>query len=112
MTLKTLLASAVAAAFALPLAATAADDKASAGATKPDGGAEAMFKALDKNNDGFMSREEVKGTPHDKDFSKLDKNGDGKLSREEHAAAPEHAGKAGAGASAPESKKPDSSKKY
>ena len=49
MTLKTLLAAAVAAAFALPLAATAADDKASAGATKPDGGAEAMFKALDKN---------------------------------------------------------------
>ena len=38
-----------------------------------------MFKSLDKNNDGFMSKEEVKGTPHDKDFSKLDKNNDGKL---------------------------------
>ena len=99
MTLKTLIAAAVAAAFALPLAATAADDKASSGASKPDGGAEAMFKALDKNKDGFMSREEVKGTPHDKDFTTLDKNGDGKLSREEHAAAPEHAGKAAAGAS-------------
>jgi Ca2+-binding EF-hand superfamily protein len=111
MTIKTLIAAAVFAAFALPLAATAADDKASSGATKPDGGAEAMFKALDKDNDGFMSREEVKGTPHDKDFSALDKNGDGKLSREEHAAAPEHSGKAGTGASASEDKKPESSSK-
>ena len=132
MITKTLIAAAITAAFALPFAATAAGDKAAAGgdkaaassdksaaggdkaaagATKSDGGAEAMFKALDKNNDGFMSREEVKGTPHDKDFAKLDKNGDGKLSREEHAAAPEHAAKAGAGASAPESKKPESSTK-
>lgn len=112
MTFKTLIAAAVAAAFALPFSASAAGDKAdkaasssdksaASGATKSDdGGAEAMFKALDKNNDGFMSKEEVKGTPHDKDFSKLDKNNDGKLSREEHAAAPEHSGKAGSGASA------------
>jgi hypothetical protein len=122
MTFKTLIAAAVAAAFALPFSASAAGDKAdkaassgdkaaSSGATKSDGGAEAMFKALDKNNDGFMSKEEVKGTPHDKDFSKLDKNNDGKLSRQEHAAAPEHSGKAGAGASAAESKKPESSSK-
>src|SRR5262245_23766019 len=123
MTLKTLIAAAVAAAFAWPLAAGAAgdkpsassagsdkasagasssasagkDDKASGGATKDDGGAEAMFKALDKDKDGSISKEEAKGTPHDKDFAKLDKNGDGKLSREEHAAAPEHASKAKAG---------------
>src|SRR5262252_727398 len=120
MTLKTLIAAAVAAAFAWPLAAGAQDkpstgasagsdksaakpatsDKASAGATKDDGGAEAMFNALDKDKDGYLSRAEVKGTPHDKDFDKLDKNGDGKLSREEHAAAPEHAGKAGSSAGA------------
>jgi Ca2+-binding EF-hand superfamily protein len=117
MMFKTLIAAAVAAAFALPFSASAAGDKAdkaaSSGATKSDGGAEAMFKALDKNKDGFMSKEEVKGTPHDKDFSSLDKNNDGKLSRQEHAAAPEHAGKAGTGASASESKKPESSsKKY
>jgi Ca2+-binding EF-hand superfamily protein len=62
MKLKTLIA--VAAAFAVPLA-QAAGDKAN--------GAEKMFQALDKDNDG-------------------------KLSREEHAAAPEHAGdKAAAG---------------
>ena len=105
MRLKTLIAAAVAAAFAWPLAAGAQDkssggtsaggDKASAGATKDDGGAEAMFRALDKDKDGFISKEEAKGTPHDKDFAKLDKNNDGKLSRQEHAAAPEHAGKAG-----------------
>ena len=111
MITKTFMAAAVFTALALPLAATAADDKASSGATKSDGGAEAMFKTLDKNNDGFMSKEEVKGTPHDKDFTTLDKNGDGKLSRGEHAAAPEHA-QAASGANAPDSKKQDSKPKY
>ena len=89
MTLKTLIAAVITAAF-VPFAAYAAES---------DGGAEKMFSSLDKNNDGFMSRDEVKGTPHDKDFAKLDRNRDGKLSREEHAAAPEHAGKASAGGS-------------
>ena len=83
--MKSLIAAAVAAVLAIPFAATAAD-KAPSGAS----GAESMFKALDKNNDGFISREEAKGSPHDKDFAALDKNNDGKLSREEHAAAPEH----------------------
>jgi hypothetical protein len=109
MKLKTLV---VAFALAFPMAAYAAGDKASsassgdtkssgsasAGATKNDGGAEAMFKSLDKNKDGSISKDEAKGTPHDKEFATLDKNHDGKLSREEHAAAPEHAGKASAGA--------------
>jgi hypothetical protein len=99
MKLKTLSAAAAAAAFAaLAFGVQAADEKASGGASKPDGGAEAMFKALDKNKDGSISKDEAKGTPHDKDFAKLDKNSDGKLSRQEHAAAPEHSGKASAGA--------------
>ena len=100
MRMTTVLAAAVAAVFAMPLQAD--DKKASgAGASRSDGGAEAMFKALDKNTDGFVTKEEAKGTPHDKDFSMLDKDGDGKLSPEEHAAAPEHAGKAsGAGGTA------------
>ena len=97
MTLKPLIAAAAIAAFAA-LPVQAAGDKASGGATKSDGGAEAMFKAMDKNKDGSISKDEAKGTPHDKDFAKLDKNSDGKLSRDEHAAAPEHAAKAGAGA--------------
>lgn len=93
MTKRILIATA-AAVIAFPLAVMAADDKksSSAGATKSDNGAEAMFKAMDKNKDGAVTKEEAKGTPHDKAFSSLDKNGDGKLSREEHAAAPEHAG--------------------
>src|SRR5262245_42073587 len=109
MQLKTLMAAAVAAAFAFPV--YAAGDKAAdnaktdkstsaAGSTKSDGGAEAMFKSLDKNKDGFLTKAEVKGTPHEKDFDKLDKNHDGKLSRQEHAAAPEHAQAASGGSSA------------
>ncbi len=133
MTLKTLIAVAVTAAFALPFSASAAGDKAdkadkaasgssagtstsgsasagaagdkaASGATKSDGGAEKMFKALDKNKDGSISKEEAKGTPHDKDFSTLDKDNDGKLSPQEHAAAPEHSGAASGGTA--QSKKP------
>lgn len=98
---RTLIAVSIAAAFALPLTVQAGGDKQSASgaaAGASQSGAEKMFQALDKNKDGFITREEAKGTPHDKDFAKLDKNNDGKLSRQEHAAAPEHAGdKAAAG---------------
>jgi EF hand len=92
MRLKTLVAVAVAAAFAGPLLSQA-QDKPAAGATMPG-------SAMDKDKDGSISREEAKGTPLEKDFSKLDKDGDGKLSRDEQAAA-----KAGAGATAPEAPK-------
>ena len=101
----------IAAVFTLPVAAYAGGDKASSASSDSAGaaasatggtasasassGAEQMFKDLDKNKDGFISREEAKGSPHEKDFDKLDKNGDGKLSREEHAAA--HTAKASAG---------------
>ena len=100
MNVKTLIA---AVAFALPMAAFAGGDKASAGASAGSGatgnpGAEKMFVGLDKNKDGFLTKEEAKGTPHEKDFAKLDKNGDGKLTRQEHAAAPEHAGSSATGA--------------
>jgi Ca2+-binding EF-hand superfamily protein len=89
MNRKTLIALSVGAAFALPLTAQAGGDKASQGASAS--GAEQMFKSLDKNKDGYISRDEAKGTPHEKSFAKLDKNNDGKLSRAEHAAAQEHA---------------------
>ena len=91
---NTLFAALVAAAFAFPLAANAGgkDKHASSANGANDGGASAMFKSLDKNKDGYISKDEAKGSPHDKDFAKLDKNSDNKLSRDEHAAAPEHAG--------------------
>ena len=88
MNAKSLITAAVAAAFAVPLAAYADGDKASssggasAAASSSGGGqasagassgADQMFKDLDKNNDGFISREEAKGSPHEKDFDKLDK---------------------------------------
>lgn len=102
---KPLYAALVAAAFAFPLAAGAnTGDKAkdssasSAKGSADDGGAESMFATLDKNKDGFLSKDEVKGTPHEVDFASLDKNGDGKLSRDEHYNAKEHVaarGKAG-----------------
>ena len=89
MNQKLLIAAALTAAFAMPVFAQSG--KPAAGG---DGGAEAMFKSMDKNKDGFISKDEAKGTPHGKDFPTLDKNRDGKLSRGEHADAPEH--KAGA----------------
>jgi hypothetical protein len=88
MKMNTLIAASIVAAFAIPFSAGAAGDKA----TTSSSGAEKMFQSLDKNKDGYLSKDEAKGTPHDKDFAALDKNRDGKLSRQEHAAAPEHAG--------------------
>jgi hypothetical protein len=94
---KPLIAAVIAAAFAFPLAATAAGTDKTAGAKSAsanganDGGAAAMFKSLDKNGDGFISKDEAAGSPHAAEFAALDKNGDGKLSKAEHAAAPDHA---------------------
>ena len=94
MQTKPLFAALIAAAFAFPIAAHAggADKHTSAqsGNGANDGGAAAMFKAMDKNGDGILSKDEAAGTPHAADFASLDKNGDGKLSREEHANAKEH----------------------
>lgn len=120
MKLKILIATAAAAALTVPLSTLAAGDKASSASgdkassssgaassgASADGGAEAMFKALDKDTDGSISKDEAKGTPHDKDFSMLDKDSDGKLSPEEHAAAPEHAGKASGAGGTADSKEP------
>ncbi|MGH8670234.1 MAG: hypothetical protein ACREUH_13450 [Burkholderiales bacterium] len=106
MKMTTIVAAAITAAFALPMAQAAGDKASGAGATRDDGGAEAMFKNMDKDKDGSITKAEAKGTPHAKDFSKLDKDSDGKLSRPEHAAAPEHAGKkSGAGGTGSSGKK-------
>ena len=103
--IKTLMAIAVAGAFALPVAALASAGSdnivvAQAGGT---GGADAAtssqqagsatgasgtrmgFDRLDKNRDGFISRDEAKDAAElNTRFSELDKNNDGKLSREEY----------------------------
>jgi hypothetical protein len=101
MRLKTLVAAAVAAAFVVPLLTQAQSEKApsgpSAGATAPQSGDE-KFKSLDKNKDGYISRDEAKDTPYERVFSQLDKDSDGKLSPSEHAAAPAAGSGAGAGA--------------
>lgn len=91
MMVKTLFAAAIGAAFALPVYAQGSSSSASSSG----GGSSAssssdpapMFRQLDRNQDGSLSREEAKGSPHEKAFTELDKNGDGKLSAEEHAAA-------------------------
>jgi hypothetical protein len=98
MRLKTLVAVAVAAAFAVPFSALAQSDKPSSGTSA--GAPAAPKAAMDKDKDGSISREEAKGTPLEKDFSKLDKDGDGKLSASEQADA-----KAGVGATKPEEPK-------
>jgi hypothetical protein len=101
MRLKTLVAVAVAAAFAVPVSTYAQSDKPSSGTSGAAPAApSAGGSAMDKDKDGSISREEAKGTPLEKDFDKLDKNSDGKLSRDEQAAA-----KGGAGATAPEAPK-------
>ena len=93
MRLKTLVAVAVAAAFAVPLSTHAQRDKPSSGTSAGAPAApSAGGSAMDKNKDGSISREEAKGTPYEKDFSKLDKNSDGKLSQGEIAAGASAAG--------------------
>jgi hypothetical protein len=83
MRLKTLVAVAVAAAFAVPLSTQAQSDKPSGGTS---GAATPGSTIMDKDDSiprDSISREEAKGTPYEKDFDKLDKNRDGKLSLDE-----------------------------
>lgn len=72
----------VAAALALAVGASyAAEQHIGKDKTKHDPG----FNALDKNNDGYLSRTEAAKNPElFKKFKQADKNGDGKLSRMEY----------------------------
>ncbi len=68
-----------AAALALAVGASYADDKIGKDANDPG------FHALDKNKDGVISKSEAKANPNlYKKFSEADKNHDGKLSRMEY----------------------------
>lgn len=122
MNLKTVIALAIAAAFSAPLAAQTSPsaDKTTGGsnaadrpantaqpapvpAPKPETGAAATgataaggFAALDKNNDGYLSREEVRDASWSNRFSELDKDNDGRLSRSEFEAMQAGTGASGA----------------
>ena len=72
----------VAAVLALAVGSVRAEDKIGKDANDPG------FNALDKDNDGYISRAEAMGnTSLAKKFKQADKNGDGKLSRTEYLAA-------------------------
>jgi len=85
----------------LAILALAATVHAAEGDKKPEAGKkkapnpEEMFKRLDKDGNGSISKEEYMASPQAKKdeakaaerFGKLDKNGDGSLSKEEFAAA-------------------------
>jgi Ca2+-binding EF-hand superfamily protein len=80
--MKAVLTLAVCLGFALP--AVAAD--------KPKRDPEAIFKKMDKNSDGKVTKEEFSAVAKDaakadKAFAKLDKDGDGSLTLEEFKAA-------------------------
>jgi len=69
----------VAAALALAVGSVRAEDKIGKDAKDPG------FNALDKDNDGYISRAESAGNPDlAKKFKDADRNGDGKLSRVEY----------------------------
>jgi hypothetical protein len=97
--IKALMAVAVAGVFALPALAqpSATGDKrvlAEAGGGGARGAAStagatsnAAFDRLDRNHDGFVSRDEAKDAMElNTRFSELDRNNDGKLSRDEYGA--------------------------
>lgn len=95
MKLKTLIAVAIAGAFAVPgivMAQSATSqprDQAhksapGTGAAGRSGRSAALFDRLDRNNDGFISRDEAKdATELQGRFAELDKDNDGKISASE-----------------------------
>jgi hypothetical protein len=95
--IKTVMAVAVAGMFTLPVSASAGSDRmvvaqAGGGADGPDVAnrqpgtiSSSNFDRLDRNGDGYISRDEAKDAPElQTRFSELDTNNDGKLSREEY----------------------------
>jgi len=59
---------------------------AASSANANDAGSEARFNDLDRNGDGFISRDEGRDAEElNTRFSELDANNDGKLSRDEYA---------------------------
>jgi hypothetical protein len=79
MKVKTLIAMAVAGAFAVPCAVLAQSTSTGAAARSTD-----VMQRLDRNNDGFVTRDEAKdATELQGRFAELDKDNDGKISAAE-----------------------------
>ena len=101
MNLKTVIALAIAAAFAAPVLAQSpgritTDPKDSNPAAPPAtpgktdrsaaGATAGGFSAVDRNNDGYISRDEARDASWNTRFSELDKDNDGRLSQGEYGA--------------------------
>src|ERR1051326_239308 len=116
MRLKTLIAIAVGAAFTVPVMTQASTDndsfvvaqagsnankKERPGATSGRTSSATLFDRLDRNKDGYVTRDEARdATELQGRFAELDANNDGKISREEMRAID---GQSGAGDTAPRS---------
>ena len=103
------MAAALAAVLALPAAASAGSDSSvvaqgsgadgPATANRRDAGRSQRFDMLDRNRDGYISRDEAKDADElQTRFSELDTNNDGKLSREEYDALDNHGSRGAVGA--------------
>jgi EF hand len=110
MNLKTVLALVIASAFAAPVLAQSAGrgvegkDTGAKGANPaaPSAGATASsFATMDRNNDGHLSRDEVRDAPWNNRFSELDQDNDSRISQSEFAVL----GKAAAGATGQQEKR-------
>jgi hypothetical protein len=77
-----------------PASSAPASGAAATGSTAAGG-----FAALDKNNDGYISRDEARDAPWNTRFSELDKDNDGRLSRSEFDAMQAGTGATGSGSS-------------
>ena len=112
-TILTLCAVAICGAFTLHAADGDKPKKPGAGGDKPKMSPEEMFKKLDSNSDGVVTKDEFMAGPRAKQdpakaeerFKALDKKGDGKITLEEFKAG----GPGKKGGDAP--KKPDGDKK-
>lgn len=79
--MKTLVATALAGVLAVPALAAGEKAKTAAGRTSPSA---ALFERLDRNKDGFVTRDEAKdATELQGRFAELDKDDDGRISRSE-----------------------------
>ena len=92
MNRKPLFAALIAAAFALPMGASANNTAKHTGekvgvSAANNGHGQLSFSSVDTNGDGYISKDELAAASNQGDLSKLDTNGDGKISAAEYAAA-------------------------